>query len=102
MLFEASWALNAEAKEETIICGAKAGVNLEPLTIYGERNDYLSTDGITVFESNNKFLLEIEHFAEHALAGDRNTKYPMEQAVQMQSMLQAIYDSAEAKKEIIL
>ena len=102
MLFEASWALNAETKEETIICGAKAGVNLEPLTIYGERNDYLSTDGITVFESNNKFLLEIEHFAEHALAGDRNTKYPMEQAVQMQSMLQTIYDSAEAKKEIIL
>ena len=41
MLFEASWALNAEAKEETIICGAKAGVNLEPLTVYGERNDYL-------------------------------------------------------------
>ncbi len=102
MLFEASWALNAEAKEETIICGARAGVNLEPLTIYGERNDHLSTDGITVFESNNKFLLEIEHFAEHALAGDRNTKYPIEQAVQMQSMLQAIYDSAEAKKEIIL
>lgn len=102
MLFEASWALNTEAKEETIICGARAGVKLEPLTIYGERNDYLSTDGITVFESNNKFLLEIEHFAERALAGDRNTKYPMEQAVQMQSMLQAIYDSAEAKKEIIL
>jgi hypothetical protein len=31
-----------------------------------------------------------------------NTKYPISQAVDMQKMLQAIYDSASAGKEIIL
>lgn len=102
MLFEASWALNTQAKEETVICGTKAGATLEPFTIYGERNDYLSTDNITVFNSDKKFLLEIEHFADCVLNGVKETKYPMSQAVDMQKMLQAIYDSAASRKEIIL
>ena len=50
----------------------------------------------------NRFKLEIEHFADHVLRGDRNTKYPIEQAVQMQQMLQGIYDSAAAGREIVL
>ena len=57
MVFEASWALNAPAEEETLVCGTKAV---------------------------------------------RETKYPMAQAVDMQKMLQAIYDSAASGKEILL
>lgn len=102
MLFEASWALNTQPGEATMICGTKAGVTLEPFTIFGERNDHLSTDSITVFESNNKFQLEIEHFADCVLKGIKETRYPISQAVDMQRMLQAIYDSALAHKEIIL
>ena len=102
MVFEASWAINCESKSETVICGTKAGALVEPLTIYGERNEYLSTDQITVDTSGDRFKLEIEHFADHVLHGDRNTKYPIEQAVQMQQMLQGIYDSAAAGREIVL
>lgn len=102
MLFEASWALNAPPKEETVICGTKAGATLEPFTIYGERNSHLSTDNITVFGNDKRFLLEIEHFADCVLNGVKETKYPMAQAVDMQRMLQAIYDSAESGREIIL
>jgi len=102
MTFEASWAINGADWSETRIFGTKAGASVEPLVIYGERGGYLSTDSITVSSANDKFRLEIEHFAEHALKGDKNTKYPISQAVDMQRMLQAIYDSASAGKEIIL
>ena len=102
LVFEASWAINAPDKSETLICGSKAGATIEPLVIYGERNEYLSTDNITVNSANDKFQLEIEHFADCVANGNRNTKYPIEQAVDMQRMLQAIYDSAEQHKEIII
>ncbi|MBQ9413891.1 MAG: Gfo/Idh/MocA family oxidoreductase [Clostridia bacterium] len=102
MLIEASWALNAPPKEETLICGTKAGATVEPLVIFGERAGHLSTDEITVFPQNDKFKLEIEHFAEHALKGSRDTKYPIDQAITMQRMLQAMYDSAAQGKEIVL
>lgn len=102
MVFEASWAINAPDKSETLICGTKAGATVEPLTIYGERNDYLSTDNITVNPANDKMKLEIEHFADCVLNGISKTKYPIEQAVDMQRILQAIYDSAETGKEILL
>lgn len=102
MVFEASWAINAPEKYETLVCGSKAGATVEPLVIYGERNEYLSTDSVTVNEHNDKFQLEIEHFADCVLNGNHNTKYPIEQAVDMQRMLQAIYDSAEQGKEIVI
>ena len=102
MVFEASWAINGPEKSETFIFGSKAGASVEPLTIYGERNGYLSTDNVTVKNSNDKFQLEIEHFADCVLNKNYNTKYPIEQAVNMQRMLQAIYDSAEQGKEIVI
>ncbi len=101
LLFEASWALNAPEKSETLLCGTKAGATVEPLVIFGERNGYLSTDSITVCPRNDKILLEITHFADCVL-NKKETKYPISQAVTMQRMLQAIYDSAESKREIIL
>ena len=101
MLFEASWAINGADWSETRIFGTKAGALVEPLTIFGERAGYLSTDKVTVFSSNDKMKLEIEHFADCVLNG-KPTKYPISQAVDMQRMLQAIYDSAAQGKEIIL
>ncbi|MBR5134104.1 MAG: Gfo/Idh/MocA family oxidoreductase, partial [Clostridia bacterium] len=100
MLFEASWAFNGPNRTEVQVVGSKAGVTLNPLTIHGERNDYLSDDSVTVGE-NNRFAEELKHFAACVMEG-KTPKYPLEQAVQMQEMLQAIYDSAEQGKEILL
>ncbi len=100
MLFEASWALNGPNHTDVQIVGSKAGVTLDPLTVYGERLGYLSDDVITVGE-NNRFAAELKHFAECVLEG-KTPKYPLEQAVQMQQMLEAIYDSAKEGKEIVL
>lgn len=100
MLFEASWALNGPNHTDVQVVGSKAGVTLDPLTVYGERLDYLSDDVITVGE-NNRFAEELRHFADCVLNG-KTPKYPLEQAVQMQQMLEAIYDSAGQGKEIVL
>lgn len=101
LLFEASWAINGPEHTDTQIFGSKAGVTLEPLTIYGERDGYLSTDAINVPANENRFLNEITHFADIILKGVPN-RFPIEQAVELQKMLQGIYDSARLGKEIIL
>lgn len=101
LLFEASWALNAPEKSETTICGTLAGASVNPLVVYGERNGFLSTDNITVCGRNDKMLLEITHFADCVL-NKKQTKYPISQAVDMQRMLQAVYDSAASGKEIVI
>lgn len=101
MLFEASWAINGPEHSDTQLCGSRAGVILEPLTVYGERNGYLSTDNLTVSKNENKFFNEITHFAD-CIQNNKQPVYPIEQAVQMQRILQGIYDSATLGKEIIL
>lgn len=100
MLFEASWAINGEAKSQTEVFGSKAGAQLNPLKIFGERNGYLSDDSVTV-NSNDKFADELAHFAECVLEG-KQTRYPLEQAVQMQQILDGIYASAATGKETVL
>ncbi|MEG2003262.1 MAG: Gfo/Idh/MocA family oxidoreductase, partial [Clostridia bacterium] len=98
LMFEATWALNAPSHSDTLICGSKAGVTLDPLTIYGERNQYLSDDVITLGQ-NDKFADEITHFAD-CILNNKTLRYPIEQAVLMQRMLEGIYKSAQEHKEI--
>lgn len=100
LMFEASWAINGVAHSDTQIFGSKAGADVTSATIFGERDEYLSDDRITL-DDNDRFLAEITHFADCVL-NDKPTRYPIEQAVTMQRILDAIYDSAEQKKEIIL
>ena len=100
LLFEASWAINGTAHTDTQIFGTKAGANLSPLTIYGERNGFLSDDVVTVGAEGSKFERELWHFADCVLNG-KDVVYPIDQAVMMQQMLNGIYDSASCGKEIV-
>lgn len=100
LLFEAAWAINGAPHTDTQVFGTKAGADLNSLTIYGERDGYLSDDKVSVGE-NDKFLAEITHFADCVLH-DKPTRYPIEQAVTMQKMLDAIYESAAQGKEVLL
>ncbi|MBO7246160.1 MAG: Gfo/Idh/MocA family oxidoreductase [Clostridia bacterium] len=98
--FEATWAINAPDGSSTLVCGTKAGATVSPLTIYGEREGYLSTDSIKVLD-NDRFASEIEHFADKVLNGGE-VRYPIEQAIQMQEMLDAIYLSGKEGREVII
>lgn len=100
LMFEASWAINGLPHTDTQIFGSKAGADLNSVTIYGERDGYLSDDKVNLGD-NDRFLAEITHFAD-CVQNNLPTRYPIEQAVTMQKMLDAIYDSAAQGKEIVL
>ncbi len=100
MLFEVSWALNAPAQDYTQVCGTKAGLTMEPLTIYGEDMNYLTDNKITLLEKN-PYEMEIDHFIDCVRTGKKPNS-PLEHGLMVQQILQGIYDSAKTGKEIVL
>ncbi len=100
LAFEAAWAINGPDLQSTQLFGTKGGITLDPLTVYGERNHYLSDDQLNP-GPGERFKLEIAHFVECVRTG-AETRFPIEQACQLQQMLQGIYDSARLGREIIL
>lgn len=68
LLFEASWAINGPDYQYTQLYGTKGGITLDPLTIYGERNGYLSDDRLNPGPGKS-FELEIAHFVDCILTG---------------------------------
>ena len=100
LAFEAAWALNGPDLQFTQLFGTKGGITLDPLTVYGERNHYLSDDQLNP-GPGERFKLEIAHFVECVRTG-AETRFPIEQACQLQQMLQGIYDSAKLGREITL
>ncbi len=100
LLFEASWAINGPDYQYTQLYGTKGGITLDPLTIYGERNGYLSDDRLNPGPGKS-FELEIAHFVDCILTG-APTRTPVEHACDLQRMLQGIYDSARLGREVVL
>lgn len=100
MLFEVSWALNAPAQDYTQICGSKAGLTMDPLTLYSEESDYLTDNKITTLPLN-PYELEIDHFLD-CVRNNKTPIAPLEHGVMMQQILQGIYDSALQGKEVLL
>ncbi len=102
LLFECSWAINGPEKHGVQIYGSKAGtVVCENPTIYGERFGHLSDDKIFT-KSQSYGVEELRHFARYVGGeiSEEENRYPIEMAVQMQSILQGIYDSAAAGEEV--
>lgn len=100
MLFEVSWAINAPDYRFTQICGSRGGATLDPLTIYGEEMGYL-TDNQPTPGKVEMFYQEIDHFIDCLRTGKTPTS-DLEQAVNMQRILEGIYESARLHKEVEL
>ena len=100
LLFEASWAINGPDYQYTQLYGTKGGITLDPLTVYGERNGYLSDDRLNPGPGKS-FELEIAHFVDCILTG-APTRTPIEHACDLQRILQGIYDSARLGREVVL
>ncbi|MBE6705401.1 MAG: Gfo/Idh/MocA family oxidoreductase [Ruminococcaceae bacterium] len=102
ILFECSWAINGPGKSEIQIYGSKAGTIVkENPVIYGERFGHLSDDVIQTAKPNAG-TCELGYFARYVAGeiSEEENRYPVEMAVQMQSILQGIYDSAAAGEEV--
>lgn len=101
MLFEVSFAINGkETGPYSQIFGTKAGASFDPLTIYGEDENYL-VDSQPKYLKEDPFDNEIRHFLDCIKEG-REPISPVEDGVQIQRILNGIYDSARLGKEIIL
>jgi predicted dehydrogenase len=100
LLFECSWALNGPDFHHTQIFGTKAGISLDPLTIYGERNHYLSNE-LLIPPKGKAFDFEIAHFIECIQTG-KEPKVSIDHAYELQRILQGIYDSAKLGREVTL
>ncbi len=105
ILFECSWAINGPNKDgvNIQIYGSKAGATLgnDSFCLYGETNGFLSDNEVKVAKQSPG-VNELRYFANYAMGNisEEENRYPIEMAVQMQSILQGIYDSAAAGEEI--
>ena len=101
MMVEASWAINAPGATYTQICGTKAGATLDPLTIYGENALGYLPDNRPSTLNVNAFEQEILHFVD-CLENGKTPMSSVEDGVNVQKILQGIYDSAAQGKEVEL
>lgn len=101
MSVDVSWAINGQDTGMfSTIYGDKAGASFEPLTIYGEEENYL-VDLKPKVDGEDMFSNEIRHFLDCV----KENKQPIpsaEDGLQVQKMLNGIYESAKQGKEILL
>ena len=108
MQIEFSWASNIEKDQRFFeLRGTKAGASWSSATqklgiyeeAYGRTVDYLpnidNTKGVQIHEAN------LRHFADVVLNG-AETMFVPEQGVNMIKILEAIYQSAETGREVLL
>jgi predicted dehydrogenase len=102
MSVEVSWAANRpDESSYSYIMGDKLGalVNDSGLTVYGERGDAISTEALAF--DKGKYLDRHQHFV--ACIQDGVTcSCPGEDGLQIQQILNGIYDSSEKNAEIRL
>lgn len=102
LIFEASWSVNLPDFGETIIAGTKAGaVRAKVPVICAEKCGIVTDENLNIHLADNGYN-EIEHFAECIRNNNRSSRYDINQAIQMQTMLNAIYKSAEMGREVII
>lgn len=101
MTVDVTWAINGADREiYSEIFGTKAGASLNPFMIYGEENGYL-TDTKPKFTGNFMFDNQIRHFVDCVKTGKQPIA-TLEDGIQIQKILNGIYDSAKLGKEVQL
>ena len=99
MMAEIAWAINGPEVNGTQLFGSKAGCTFEPLTIYTEDEAGYLADIQPKTGKNNYFVEEIRHFID-CLNSGKTPISPMEDAITVQRMLDGIYRSAAAHREV--
>lgn len=101
MNLDVSWALNGPNRDiYSEIFGTKAGASLNPFMIYGEEGGYL-TDNRPIVEGKDMFANQIRHFIDCVKTGQTPIS-TLEDGMQIQKILNGIYESAKLGKEVQL
>ncbi|SHF75101.1 Gfo/Idh/MocA family protein [Ornithinibacillus halophilus] len=105
LLVDVSFTLQAKKDEISVkLFGDKGGAEIEPeLAIVSEKHDTILNMAPQVdnlgFDFNQAFTSEINHFVDCCLEGKENIA-PVQDGVEVMRMLNAVYESAKAGKEI--
>lgn len=101
LIFDVSWAANVKAIPfHSQVVGTKAGASVEPFEIYTEDEGYL-TDVRPVIEKGNAFEAEVRHFLDCVKTGATPITNA-DEGVEIQKILNGIYESARLGKEVEL
>lgn len=101
MNLDVSWAINGPDREiYSEIFGTKAGASLNPFVFYGEDGGYL-TDNHPTVAGKNMFANQIRHFLDCVKTGQTPIA-TLEDGMQIQKILNGIYDSARLGREVQL
>ena len=101
MIAEIAWAINGPECANTQLFGSKAGCTFDPLTIYGENEEGYLSDEKPEVVGNDMFVEELDHFIA-CLNEGKTPISPIDDAVTVQKMLDAIYRSAAAHAEVTI
>jgi predicted dehydrogenase len=100
MFFDTSWALNAPDRRDVYVYGNLGGALLSPPTLYTDNSGYATNEEIVITEKKNAYLGEIQHFIDCVRSGITETRFGIDDAITMQTMLDAIRESSEKGCEI--
>lgn len=101
MIFKTSWIMHMDSLGGTFFLGTKAGLKLEPLTVYRHEWGVLTDTVITGIPKDDVdlFLLENLGFAE-AIREGKPSPIPADQMLLTNVIIQGLIDSAAAGREV--
>ena len=99
LMYQASWAMNAEDVDDRVeIYGAKGGLVKNPAKLIREEVSGMTTASLAVSDEDC-YKLQLEDFA-RVIRGEKESRVPVEDGLQVQRMLNALYRSAETGREV--
>ena len=101
MIAECSWTINGEEVNTSTLYGTKAGASFDPLVVHGENDEHHLFDEKYDVEANDFYEDEIRHFIDCVDSG-KTPISPIDDAVTVLRMLDAIYRSGEAHAEVTI
>jgi len=98
MTYKQAWAMHAESLGNPLILGTKGGIGLSPLTLYTDMNGYMVNITPQHLPQLDEFTQKIVDFV-RVIKGEIKNPIPPNGIVEMQYIIDAIYESARTQKE---
>ena len=99
LMYQASWVLNADEVEDRVeIYGTKGGMSKKPIRLIREEVSGMTETTLSLLEEDC-FKRQIEDFAS-VIRGEKESRTPVEDGLQVQRILNALYRSAEKGCEV--
>lgn len=99
IMYQASWAMNAQPVDERVeIYGTKGGLVKNPIRLIREEVSGMTETTLSISDEDC-YKLQLEDFA-RVVRGEKESRTPVEDGLQVQRMLNALYRSAEEGCEV--